>query len=552
MRLRLGKVSRIGTAAIIAGTLALASLPFPGSQVACASPALGSPLLRTPEPTVTLAFVGDILLNLTVGDLIARDGPTAPWEGVRNVLSRADFAIGNLECAVGTTGEPTPDKEWVFRADPQALEGLKWAGIDVVSLANNHALDYGPECLLETIDLLRQAGVEPAGAGANLSEALRPVILEKSGVRVGLLAVNMIYPTVSWGAGEDSPGLAIDDTWHMHTVRRVQELLPHVDVLAVYLHWGEERQEVPPDWTLRMAHALRNAGAHLVVGSHPHVLNGFDYDGINLTAYSLGNFVFTTRPEDPRLQIGAVLEVTVSKRGVESASVIPTRIVWGRTVVDESPETEEIFAWLSSLSSPWNTDVDHRGNILPALFSDMRRHWAQDTVTKLVRAGAIQGYPDGTFRPESTITKGEFAALFSRTVASPEEIESTPSPADFSLCDQSAWQYPYMAYLASTGLISGTDPSWDPLAPCSRLDALTVMRKHAAQTPGEPVILENLASFKDLSGLDAQALETASWAVGAGLLKGYEDGTLRLGGTVTRAEMAELIWRYIRNVWDER
>ena len=149
-------------------------------------------------------------------------------------------------------------------------------------------------------------------------------------------------------------------------------LASQVEIVAVYVHWSEERQEVPTGWTIRMAKALREAGAHLVVGSHPHILNGFDYDGTNLTAYSLGNFVFTTRPENPRLQIGAVLEVTVSKRGVESASLIPTRIVWGRTVVDDSPEKEETLRWLSSLSNAWQTDVDRQGNILPALFSDLR------------------------------------------------------------------------------------------------------------------------------------------------------------------------------------
>ncbi|MGI6661968.1 MAG: CapA family protein [Bacillota bacterium] len=582
-RPKLKRFARLGPAVLLAGTLALTPLSWPKSPVVCASPSLPSTRFGAPDPTITLAFVGDILLNVTVGDLIKREGPMAPWEGVKDILSRADFAIGNLECAVGTTGEPLPGKEWTFRADPATLDGLIGAGIDVVSLANNHTLDYGTECLLETVALVRQAGIQTAGAGANLAEAFKPVILEKDGVSVGLLAINMIYPTVSWGAGEDSPGQAIDDTWHMYTVQHVRNLASQVDIVAVYVHWSEERQEVPTGWTIRMAKALREAGAHLVVGSHPHILNGFDYDGTNLTAYSLGNFVFTTRPENPRLQIGAVLEVTVSKRGVESASLIPTRIVWGRTVVDDSPEKEETLRWLSSLSNAWQTDVDRQGNILPALFSDLRRHWAQATVTNLVRAGAIEGYPDKTFRPEATISKGEFAALFSRTVASPEDLETAVPPSGFTLCHQTDWQYPYMTYLASRGLIPESDPGWDPSSPCSRLDALTVMQKHAKQavaqsvyevlepeeagetpvTPGEQEpetsppqeddhssapfpdhIPANLRRFADLTGLDPASLDTASWAVEVGLLKGYEDGTLRLGGTVTRAEMAELIWRY--------
>lgn len=635
-----GKLLRLGSQVLLTFALTLSTVSQPG-RILLASPASVPSVDGQANPAVTLAFVGDILLNYSVGDLVKSEGPMAPWEGVKDILERADYAIGNLECAVGTTGEPVPGKAWTFRADPATLDGLRDAGIDAVSLANNHTLDFGPECLLETVALVRQAGIKTAGAGANLSEAFQPIIWEKNGIRIGLLAINMIFPSVSWGAGDDTPGQAIDDTWHMYTVEHVRSLASHVDIVAVYVHWSEERKEVPTDWAIRMARALRDAGAHLVIGSHPHILNGFDYDGRCLTAYSLGNFIFTTRPEIPRLQIGAILEVTVSKEGVESASVIPTRIVWGRTILDETPEKYETLRWLSSLSDAWQTDVDEQGNILPALFSDLRRHWAQATVTRLVLSGAIEGYPDNTFRPDGTINKGEFAALFSRAVAEPAVYKTAVPPQGFTLCDETAWQYPYMAYLASNGLIPESDPLWEPTCPCSRLDALTVMQRHAEQAvaqavyevleseepggegevpkpptrsetpeapldpgetqgtepqstpdeqgeaqappppgeeqdpptppaPGEqeppapppgdedtettppqpedqtpPPVPANLRRFADLSGLDPTAIGTASWAVEVGLLQGYEDGTLRLGGTITRAEMAELIWRYM-------
>ena len=102
--------------------------------------------------TVTLNFVGDILLASRIQDLIDAEGPMAPWIGVKDLLQSADFTIGNLECAVGTTGSPMPDKQWTFRASPETLQGLKDAGVDVVSLANNHTLDFGVEGLLETIE----------------------------------------------------------------------------------------------------------------------------------------------------------------------------------------------------------------------------------------------------------------------------------------------------------------------------------------------------------------------------------------------------------------
>lgn len=521
-----------------------------GSEASSEPDVPPAPAGETANSTITLVFVGDILLNGTVGDLIKREGPMAPWEGVKDLLSAADFAIGNLECAVGSTGDAIPGKEWTFRADPATLAGLKGAGIDVVSLANNHTLDFGIECMLETVDQVRAVGISTAGAGANRAAAREPVILEKDGVRVGILATNMIYPDYAWAAGDDSPGQAIDSSrWYPEIIADIRSLSQQVDVVAVYVHWSAERQEVPEAWVLPVAKAMREAGAQIIMGSHPHILNGFDYDGRNITAYSLGNFVFSTRPEMPRLQIGAVVEVTVSKNGVESASVKPTRIVWGKTIVEQGPERLDTLRWLSGLSGAWNTDVDDNGNILPIFFSDMRGHWALASVNRLATSGAIDGYPDGTFRPEAAISKGEFAALFARAIAAPEHIQDTPVSEEFSICTEDSWAFPYLNYLAANGLIPPGDSGWAPSSPCSRLDVLSVMKaqveRQAPETTLAPPTDSLAGSFSDLSGLDEAAIDTASWAIGVGLLRGYEDGTLRLNGTVKRCEMAELLCRYL-------
>jgi poly-gamma-glutamate synthesis protein (capsule biosynthesis protein) len=202
-------------AAVLAGLEALPNLTglaeVHGAGSVHAAPGPIATRAAAGKPGVlTLSFVGDVLLGGSVGDLIDAEGPLAPWQGVKDLLSAADLTCGNLECAVGTTGTAVPGKTWTFRAAPKSLEGLIAAGFDVVSLANNHALDYGTECLLEGVRLLKDARVEPVGAGANDQAARKPFIFDKNGLKVGILATTIVWPDSSWVASRDSPGLAAD------------------------------------------------------------------------------------------------------------------------------------------------------------------------------------------------------------------------------------------------------------------------------------------------------------------------------------------------------
>lgn len=489
--------------------------------------------------TLRLSFVGDILLAGTVGELIDAEGPLAPWQGVKDILSAADLTCGNLECAVGTTGSPIPSKEFSFRADPKALQGLVDSGFDVVSLANNHSLDYGVGCLLEGLQAIEAAGIRAIGAGANEDAARKPYIFEKNGISVGILATTSHYPYGSWSATEDRPGMATDAyDWHPEIVSSIEELSQTVDVVIVIIHWGQERSTVPIGDVNAIHKAMKDAGAHAIIGSHPHVLEGIYYDGRTVTAYSLGNFVFSTRPEIPACQVGAVLNLTVSKGKVDAAEVIPTKIVWGRTVPMEGKEKEAALATLSSLSRPLGTDLDQYGNVVPLLFTDMNDHWARFTVGRLASRGSIEGYPDLTFRPEVRITKGEFAAMFSRAVASPADIAAAVEPQGFALCSKDAWSYTYLKYLASRGILSASDPNWAADRACSRLDACLAMWKHAGAPSSENAVAEAI-------GLDAKSAAAISWAVDMGILRGYPDGSLRLAETISRAEMAEILSRYL-------
>jgi poly-gamma-glutamate synthesis protein (capsule biosynthesis protein) len=554
---------KTAVAAVLSCTILLAAASGL-SPVSTPRPALAAEPGAAPPPpsaTVKLGFIGDILLAGTVGELTDREGALAPWEAVKDILRGYDLVAGNLECAVGSAGSPLPGKTWTFRADARTLGGMREAGVDVVSLANNHTLDYGTEGLLETVDLVKKAGIGAIGAGATDKAARVPYVFEKNGIKVGILATTVVVPSSSWKATAGSPGLAVDYWgWYPDIVASIKELSKAVDVVVVLVHWGEERTTEPVDWVMPISRAMKEAGAHAIIGSHPHVLEGIAYDGRALTAYSLGNFVFSTRPDIPACQVGGILELTVSKGKVESVSVVPTEIVWGKTVVAEGAAKSEALETLSALSRPFGADVSGQGDIIPLLFTDMNDHWARFTVGKLGAKGFVRGYEDGSFRPENKLSKGEFAAMLSRMIASTSEIESLQEPEGFALCTRDEWSYPYLRFLAGQGIVPAADPSWTAEKDCSRLDACLAIWKCAvptAQPPpqppsqpqGAPPAPPQQLSLPpaDTQGLDPQALNTVTWAVSQGILKGDPDGALRLREPVTRAESAEILLRYLES-----
>lgn len=567
-RIRLSRLAIRSVSAILLASLVVLLVPIAAARTAYAE-ASPAPVPPIPEgeasggainassepaekPVARLGFVGDILLNGTIGDLIEAEGPLAPWEGVRELLSSADITCGNLECAVGTTGTPIPGKTWTFRAEPATLQGLADSGLDVVSLANNHTLDFGEECLLETVDLVRAAGLGTIGAGADEAAAREPFIREVNGVKVGILATAVTVPTPDWAAKPDKPGIAVDyPGWFPGIVASIQDLSQRVDVVVVYVHWGDERTPAPVQWIERVHTAMRDAGAHAIIGSHPHVLHGVRYDGSTVTAYSLGNFVFSTNPEYPDCQIGAILNLTVSKGKIEAVELVPTKIVWGKTYPMEGEEREGILAKMSSLSRPMGSDVDMDGSVVPLIYTDMHNHWARFTVGKLSSRGSIKGYEDQTFRPDNRITKGEFAAMFVRAVATETEVEAAVA-ADASasegckVCFPEHWSYPYLRYLAGVGAIPSGDAQWEPNIPCSRRDAISAMwaltvRPAKSETPegaGDPG-----AAGAPAGATDPEA--AVVWATQNGILRGYPDGSLRLDEVISRAEMAVIVSRYL-------
>jgi poly-gamma-glutamate synthesis protein (capsule biosynthesis protein) len=282
-----------------------------------------------PDPVVYLVAVGDIMLDRSLGGALKSNNLEYPFLGVAEQLRSADITIGNVESSLGDIGEPVT-KTYTFRAPPQAAPALALAGFDVVSLANNHGMDYGPETLLQGIQLLREAGVQPVGAGANLAEARTAVIREVNGLRLAFLGyldvpVEAIgtFDTESWTATDDAPGLAwARPEWITEDITAVRT---QADLVIVILHSGYEYIEEPSLEQVAAAEAAIAAGADLVIGHHAHILQGIKFADTGVIAYGLGNFAFVIDgpPET------AILNVWLDADGVRQLEIIPAIIRTG-------------------------------------------------------------------------------------------------------------------------------------------------------------------------------------------------------------------------------
>lgn len=290
-----------------------------------------TPTATGPRWPVTLAAAGDVMLARSVANSVTDEDPGGPFAHVRDLLAGADIAVVNLECAVSDLGAPEP-KAYTFRAPPLAAQGLAEAGIDAVALANNHAGDYGPEALLDTLARLDAAGVASAGAGLDDSRAYGHVIVERAGVRFAFLSFAEIplegsgYDIEDWRAGPGAPGIAwLDDD---RVLTAIATARGDADVVVVLFHYGHEGHSSRSSRQVVISHAAIDAGATLVIGTHSHVLQEVEEYGSGLIAYSLGNFVFDGFDEYPGGTDSAILQVTLGPEGVQSWELVPAVIGW--------------------------------------------------------------------------------------------------------------------------------------------------------------------------------------------------------------------------------
>lgn len=270
---------------------------------------------------VTLMAVGDIMLARTIGEMIENEGIEAPFAFTMETLSIADITLGNLECSISERGT-AEEKKYTFRAPLSAAESLQYAGFDLVSLSNNHILDYGPLALEDTLAELADVDIRSVGAGMDDEEAYNPVFFEVNGLRLAFLAFTDVptedYDYLSWEASPDQPGIS----WaHAERIKStVREAETQADLVIVLFHNGYEIIQKVSDLQQQVAHLAIDSGADLVVGSHPHVLQRIEEYNGGLIVYSMGNFVFDNFLFPPNYS--AILSVTLTADGVESYELI--------------------------------------------------------------------------------------------------------------------------------------------------------------------------------------------------------------------------------------
>lgn len=262
----------------------------------------------------TLLFIGDIMLSRGVANQIQKHNDYKyPFLKIAETIKSADLSFGNLEGPISARGA-NQGSQYSFRADPKAVEGLKFAGFDILSVANNHIFDWGQDALLDTLSIARDNGIKTIGAGENFEKANSPVFKNISGIKIAFLAYTNLYPE-SLSASENKPGISSFDA------ERVKKEIAEIknsgsaDIVIVSFHWGEEYQNRANNLQKDIARSLIDVGADLIIGHHPHVIQEIEKYKDKWVAYSLGNFVFDQYFSE-ETKTGLILKVKVQNKKI--------------------------------------------------------------------------------------------------------------------------------------------------------------------------------------------------------------------------------------------
>jgi len=307
---------------------------------------------------VKLGLAGDTMLGRDVAQALASNPPTAVFSPqVVEAALEADLFVLNLECCISERGAPWPNpyKPFFFRAPPVAVEVLALLGVDCVTLGNNHALDFGADALLDTLEHLRAAGIAAVGAGADLVQARAPAVVEHDGFRLGVIGVTD-HPQ-EYAATADRPGVAYADLDHgLPDWLREALLTVEADALLVSPHWGPNMVAEPLQRIRRAAAALLGSGATLVAGHSAHVFHGVEREVI----YDLGDFV-DDYATDPILRndLGLLFLVTLEKQGPVRLEALPLKLDYCHTRVADGEDAAWVRRRFQEACARLGTDVRH-------------------------------------------------------------------------------------------------------------------------------------------------------------------------------------------------
>ena len=315
------------------------------------------------DPTeLSILCVGDIMLVGSAKPVIDQRGVDYPFDRMRSIIQAADLAIGNLEMPLGLTGSPIPEKDFTFIGEPKLAGGIAKAGFDVLALANNHMGDYGDNALLQTLKVLRANKLRYCGAGPDLQTARQPAIVKSRNVQIAVLAYSKTYP-FEFFAGDADPG----------TVNGIAEIfVPDIraakkwaDIVVVSFHWSGELVTEPREYQEWHGRKVIDAGADLVFGHHPHVLQGIEVYKGKIIAYSLGDFVFGSGSESKHT--GAILRVTFRDGKTKRGEIIPINVdnreVQFQPRMLSGEAARAAIDEIRKLSQKWGTEIIAEANL---------------------------------------------------------------------------------------------------------------------------------------------------------------------------------------------
>lgn len=313
------------------------------------------PVPTQAEP-LRIAAVGDIMLAGRYPAIMARQGADYPFAATAPLLQQAHLAIGNLETPLTSGGTEFRDKRFRFRAPPAAAISLQRAGFSVLTLANNHILDFGPTGLQDTRRALDNAQIASTGAGETLAAAREPAYLNRAGRRIAVLAYSLTQPTEFFASSSRAGTAPANERIMLADIKRARQ---QADLVIVAVHWGGELEQTPRRNQRHLAHQAIDAGATVVLGHHPHVLQGIEQYGSGFICYSLGNFTFGSSGRPGATSMIAL--ITVPDTGPPALEVIPLTTDNRATSYQprplNGPPAAAAIATLDRLSRPLDTRI---------------------------------------------------------------------------------------------------------------------------------------------------------------------------------------------------
>lgn len=333
------------------------------ADISAVDPRFIEPTVNTaaPSPTesseIIISAVGDMMLDGTARPVLSELGYDYPFEQVRQYLIGSQIVFGNLEGPLTDRGTPEQDKKFVFRSPPAKVSAaLRNAGFNVVTLANNHTIDYGAEGLTQTIEALDAVGIQHVGAGADLMSARHPVIFQIGEQRVAILGYSMTLPE-NYYAGKKNAGTAFG---HEEQVREdVIAARKQANIVLVAFHWGQEGKTELRDYQTHLGHVAIDSGASAVIGHHPHILQGIERYKDGVILYSLGNFTFGSYSMSSARS--AVAQLHFRNNRLQSLQLFPINVNNFEVQFQPQPldgaTADAVIANLRTLSAALNTEV---------------------------------------------------------------------------------------------------------------------------------------------------------------------------------------------------